>query len=758
LAQDTMCYRYKGNPDFSDLFFDGATCRGPQPLIRRSEVRKPIKIGLLAHLLNECPQNVSKLDRAHLHPDVEDVAAVGSWPRVYSAVQSQIPVSKQDALRCAKVTALGLPMLRESHYPGIKKLVAEAGRHYGVSQACLTVADHKHNYPKFIWVPDPVKRAAFRKFPACSLRMARVIEGADGKAFVDGAALKCLAHGTLCVNRGSTPCNLAIALGQSAVIPDARKDPALGTAPGDITSAFPFYASAPIFSMDGLVVCSLCIYDKNPRPNISEADLVMLEALADRITRHIQHLEMSMQAGIVTDAPGDNGTSDEVTMVFTDVEGSTSLWEADPEAMHVALELHDATIRGLLAKHHGYEITTEGDAFQLAFHSAFGAVGFCLELQTELLNCSWPAAVLEHQAAQESSDGLWRGLRVSMGLHTGRPSSISRHDATSRLLYSGPAVRTTHAIEGACHGGQILISAACFRQVDGLLAQLGSPQVVDLGEHVLQGVGLSEATPEEDGLVAVRLLQLLPRDLVPSYHRSDAVSRGGRTFPPVCSLRRVSPGFHESPHGDVVTIAFVMAKSMKDLLEAPAGLAERVAIMYKHCLRVVLRDAGGSGYECQELDGTFMLAFQDMADAVGFAVSLRRALKQVPWPAELDKYGPNFVGGLQVSFGAISSQYIARNPHATTGRADYFGTICNRSARLAAAAPPGLMLLGGDLSTNAIPSDLEARAQLVRLGKFTFKGINESIAVHEVQVADSCREIGESDPVGRLLSGQRVDD
>ena len=104
--------------------------------------------------------------------------------------------------------------------------------------------------------------------------------------------------------------------------------------------------------------------------------------------------------------------------------GSTSLWEANPRAMELALRLHDATIRQVLAKHSGYEaqiskrasqvayalgsselkglgwqVTTEGDAFQIAFHDTADAVAFCLDTQAELLRCDWPDATLSHPDA-----------------------------------------------------------------------------------------------------------------------------------------------------------------------------------------------------------------------------------------------------------------------------------------------------------------------------------------------------------------------
>ena len=139
------------------------------------------------------------------------------------------------------------------------------------------------------------------------------------------------------------------------------------------------------------------------------------------------------------------GDSNDFTMVFTDVQGapscrsclrslhaqmlclggSTSLWEANPRAMELALRLHDATIRQVLAKHSGYEaqiiskrasqvayalgsselmglgwqVTTEGDAFQIAFHDTADAVAFCLDTQAELLRCDWPDATLSHPDA-----------------------------------------------------------------------------------------------------------------------------------------------------------------------------------------------------------------------------------------------------------------------------------------------------------------------------------------------------------------------
>jgi adenylate cyclase len=55
-------------------------------------------------------------------------------------------------------------------------------------------------------------------------------------------------------------------------------------------------------------------------------------------------------------------------LIFTDVQGSTKLWELDADCMSEALQLHDRIMRKCIAEHHGYEVVTEGDAFHIAFH------------------------------------------------------------------------------------------------------------------------------------------------------------------------------------------------------------------------------------------------------------------------------------------------------------------------------------------------------------------------------------------------------
>eukprot|EP00957_Ditylum_brightwellii_P166135 12648461-Ditylum_brightwellii.AAC.1 len=80
-------------------------------------------------------------------------------------------------------------------------------------------------------------------------------------------------------------------------------------------------------------------------------------------------------------ARGMQAPEGDVTIVFTDLQGSTTLWETHPPAMKAAVDLHDKIIRRCYGEHSGYEITTEGDAFQLAFQHPIDALAFALKTQ-----------------------------------------------------------------------------------------------------------------------------------------------------------------------------------------------------------------------------------------------------------------------------------------------------------------------------------------------------------------------------------------
>jgi predicted ATPase len=142
-----------------------------------------------------------------------------------------------------------------------------------------------------------------------------------------------------------------------------------------------------------------------------------------------------------------------VTLVFTDVEGSTRmLRELGRDAYLAALDEQRQIVRAACSRYDGYEVDTAGDGFFYAFASAGEAV----------------AAIEETMAALERTV-----LRVRVGIHTGEPG-------LDPPKYVGQEVHKTARIMGAGHGGQVLLSQATRGLIDGL-------ELRDLGDHLLKG-------------------------------------------------------------------------------------------------------------------------------------------------------------------------------------------------------------------------------------------------------------------------------
>ncbi len=152
-----------------------------------------------------------------------------------------------------------------------------------------------------------------------------------------------------------------------------------------------------------------------------------------------------------------------VTLLFTDIEGSTRLWESKPVAMPEALEQHDRLLREAIAERAGYVFYTGGDAFGAAFASPSDALGAAIDIQIRLRADTWPEGIDE--------------LLVRMALHTGEPD-VRDGD------YFGQPVNRAARLLSAGHGGQILLSVATQELVrDRLPEGIG---LMALGQHQLK--------------------------------------------------------------------------------------------------------------------------------------------------------------------------------------------------------------------------------------------------------------------------------
>ena len=150
------------------------------------------------------------------------------------------------------------------------------------------------------------------------------------------------------------------------------------------------------------------------------------------------------------------------TFLFTDLEGSTRLWEEHPEAMKVALSRHDVIFRDVVGTHGGRVVKTTGDGLHAVFATAPEATAAAVDAQRRLMAEVWT---------------MPEPLRVRMGLHTGNAETRDGD-------YFGSAVNRAARVAAVAHGGQVVLtsaSAALVRESlpDGL-------ELVDLGLHRLR--------------------------------------------------------------------------------------------------------------------------------------------------------------------------------------------------------------------------------------------------------------------------------
>ena len=141
-----------------------------------------------------------------------------------------------------------------------------------------------------------------------------------------------------------------------------------------------------------------------------------------------------------------------VTLLFTDIEGSTRLLHELGERYADVLAEHRRLLREAFARHGGVEVDTQGDAFFVAFARASDAV----------------AAARDGQTALEGGR-----VRVRIGIHTGEPVLTDEG-------YVGADVHRAARIMGAGHGGQILLSETTRQLLD------AEAELRDLGEHRLK--------------------------------------------------------------------------------------------------------------------------------------------------------------------------------------------------------------------------------------------------------------------------------
>lgn len=462
----------------------------------------------------------------------------------------------------------------------------------------------------------------------------------------------------------------------------------------------------------------------------------------DRTMATMATKDQALRPGAMLRAKEKNNPTGDVTIIFTDVQGSTSFWETCPTDMKKATDIHDIIMRQCYTNHSGYEISTEGDSFNLAFQHPVDALAFALQAQLKLYKADWPEGILNHPDGKDEQALKFRGFRVRFGIHHG-PTKSRVHEMTGRNVYSGEGVKVAKAVEGLCHGGQILTTMETWKAVSGMAERyLGRPQVSDCGEHLLfeskiPNIGSSGYTTTR---YTRRIMQLVPSSLafdffeargrrdVPTedgkmgFEIKDASSVTGRLFPPLTSKRQLTTCFLNAPYANGrVTICFVYTVGLDDI---PDNRTKNLGILAKLVRKKMLM-LNPPGYECQEDNGCWMLAFDRMAHAVTFGLHLKSAgIEAGDLVGTVDREA-------MFKVGILSGPFTSMGPHKTTGMADYFGPIVNRSARVASNCEAGQVCVGIPLSNGvtADPPDFGPTVNVQLQGIKKLKGITIDMAI-----------------------------
>jgi predicted ATPase/class 3 adenylate cyclase len=203
-----------------------------------------------------------------------------------------------------------------------------------------------------------------------------------------------------------------------------------------------------------------------------------------------------------------------ITFLFTDIEGSTRLWETQTESMPSAVKRHDALLRTVIESHGGHVFKTVGDAFCAVFTRPADAVEAAVDGQRAIAaefqdpDASHGSDV--HATTDPAGDTDAIVLRVRMALHTGTADERDQD-------YFGPPVNRVARLLGIAHGGQIILSDVTRRTLAG-----GLPPGIglkDLGQHrlkdLLEEEPVQQVTHQDlrDSFPPLRSLELFRHNL-----------------------------------------------------------------------------------------------------------------------------------------------------------------------------------------------------------------------------------------------------
>ena len=361
-------------------------------------------------------------------------------------------------------------------------------------------------------------------------------------------------------------------------------------------------------------------------------------------------LPLSRKTNMLVLDPEKLATIDLLTFVHTDIQNSSKLSNVNKGAYGIIQQRHDQIMRRALSSHGGFEIATEGDAFQIAFAGVHSALEFCFEVQEALLNLEWPAEIYALDGESTSkiygkSGLVWAGPRVRMGMHVAsrklKEFTIRESVVTHRLSFKGPGWDLAIEVGDIGSGGQIIMTPACREELYKDLSLCGFPVISQIGAYALQSTStpmlMFQAVPSSiREMGGSPLAERLFPDLRNVLRLPEEEAGRGRGVPEgLCCL--VASTVSVPQKGSFHALADLPPEIWEPFAKLQGALAEQfqgTAIIRGEQIR-----AGGGAWELPPLEGkvrrllTGAHAFQDPSTALRYAMSLQILLLREEWPA-----------------------------------------------------------------------------------------------------------------------------
>lgn len=471
-----------------------------------------------------------------------------------------------------------------------------------------------------------------------------------------------------------------------------------------------FYSGSPVV-VRGLTIATLCVYDfRRAHPEFTRAHQIQQERLAELVSQHLENWVVRQEMGHIRQPVcKTKSLAPEylAAVVFTKVYGFESLMKADPFAAKESLQLYCQILRDNINDHDGYEVSSEHDSFQIVFQDCHKAISFAIGVQEKLHEAPWCDDIL--RLPESNDDGKrFRGLRAHCSIKYG-PVTTS-YGPSGQREYSGQTVNIAKSILDMTHGGQILTTST-FWQMSNM--PTGAVQVIDQGRHILlTGTNLKE------GLIEKNIVQLLPPRLAVDYAtindgdlKAEGKVAGGRQFPSLLTMRQLSPSFHEAPFDEnQTTMMYLFVQQVEKVYDDPETILSSLAKQIETLL---------SKSQCGYQSSDFLVAFPTLSHAVTFGLTVQTYLRD------------HQIGGAQlarlIKIGVHAGSFTSLRPHATTGRAEYVGSVVERVALVAEAAHPGEVVVGM-IDDNIL--ELESPLESSFVGSRILKGDNETTDLH----------------------------